>query len=112
VSRANEPAYPATEHNLNLGGQVNGLTIREHFAGLLGGDAEEIAYSTLSLDARASLVGRPRPTRPRHTPERGSLYDAEVMEYQIAAFRWELDVRAVMRCMAADALIAELDRTK
>ncbi len=95
MSNGNTPVYPNTTSV--------GLTKREYFAGLLGQDTDECAYRTLSMASKVKIVGRERPVEPRS--------DGPVrIEYQVAAFQWELAVCAALRCMAADALLAELEK--
>jgi hypothetical protein len=92
---ANEPAFPVAEINTNNGvftviGSHPGLTKREYFAAM-----EQLEpLDDISKSFTEALVGEPIPN---HT---------EPMKYWL----WESKLRARLKLLRADALIAELER--
>lgn len=95
--------YPGTRFTRcgAVSGQGQGMTMRDAFAMSMDRDEYgDLSFRYLSREAKEILAG-PRPEKPADNAPR-----AERVEWQLTEAAWEMRVRAAIRFIYADAMIA------
>lgn len=76
-----------------------GMSLRDYFAAKA--DEDPLAYACLSRIAKETIVGREHPAEPRDQAPQD-----QIAAYQIDRFKWEADLRAILKYRMADSMLA------